>query len=68
MIGRRLLEIRKKKRLSQTELANLTGIKQQSISLYERGLQNASDENIVRICLALDVSADNLLGIQKKKK
>lgn len=48
---------------SQTELAELTGIKQTSISSWETGLNYPQYEGIRKLCRALHCSADELLGL-----
>lgn len=49
-----------------TNLAEVTGIDQGSISRYLSGTRSPNAERIKRIAETLDVSADDLLGIQRR--
>ena len=52
--------------LNQTELANKIGIKQSQVSEWLNGKSKPGYDNIKAICLALDISADRLLGLDEK--
>ena len=54
---------RLKQGLSQGELAQLVGVTQDSISLWELGKRLPDTRYIVLLCEALNISADYLLGI-----
>ena len=58
-----LRKYRKQKRMSQTELASFLGLSQRTISHYENGSAEPSLQNLFEICTTLQVSADELLGI-----
>lgn len=60
----RLLEALKRKGWSQKELAERTGLTPSAISLYVNGLRLLGQNTIVKLCKALGVSADWLLGIE----
>jgi ribosome-binding protein aMBF1 (putative translation factor) len=60
--GQRLRRIRKSKKLSQTALAEKTGIDNHAISNYEVGLILPSLSTLEWLCEALDVTATELLG------
>ncbi|MFA5037736.1 MAG: helix-turn-helix transcriptional regulator [Candidatus Izemoplasmatales bacterium] len=62
----RLKEIREEKGLSQRELARMTKIGNDQISRYESG-QKMNEDVIREICIALDVKADYLLGLNQNK-
>jgi len=62
-IGRRIATFRRKRGLTQTELANNVGIIQALVSDYERGKLKVSAEMAARIALALGISTDRMLGI-----
>ena len=62
MIGERLKEIRKVKKLRQEDLASAAGVKKSSISLYESGKNEPSDKIKVEISKLLNISIDYLLG------
>src|ERR1700712_4559983 len=52
-VGPRLTEGREARGLTQTSLAELTGIKSQSISHYEQGRQSPSPEALELLCESL---------------
>lgn len=53
-------KIRKRYGLSQVELAELIGVTQATISLYETGKRNINMETAQKIAIALEVSLDEL--------
>ena len=59
-------ELRKKKGLTQQQLAEKVGISNVSLSNYERGTQMPDLITLARIAVELDVSTDILLGIQEE--
>jgi len=65
--GNRLSMIRKSKGFTQVELAEKMGIIQVLISDYERGKLRPHHDMVARFAQALDVSADELLGIKLSK-
>lgn len=60
-IGARISEIRRSRRLTQEELAERMDVSIQMISNLEQGKKAIRPENIVKLCAALDVSADYVL-------
>jgi len=65
--GQRLSKIRKEKGYTQVELAEKLGIIQVLISDYERDKLRPYHEMIVRFAKALEISADELLGLKASK-
>ncbi len=61
-MGNRILIKRKKLNLSQEQLAEKAGISSQVISSAERGVKAVRPENLLKISIALGVSADYLLS------
>jgi transcriptional regulator with XRE-family HTH domain len=61
--GKRLARIRKEKGFTQVELAEKLGSIQTIISDYERGKSRPHADMITSIAIALDISADELLGL-----
>ena len=59
--GRRLREIRLKRRLSQEKLAELADLHRNYVGVVERGLQNPSLIIIVKLARALGVKPSKLL-------
>ena len=60
--GKRLRALRKSKGYRQGELANRIGIKQSILSLYELDKMQPTLERIEWFCVALNVTATELLG------
>ncbi len=65
--GQRLARIRKEKGFTQVELAKKMGIIQVLISDYERDKLRPYHETIANFAKALDVSADEILGLKASK-
>lgn len=63
--GNRLRQLRKEKRLTQQQLAELIGVKNSVISFYEVGERIPSPDVLRKLALALHVTADYLLGIER---
>ncbi len=64
-IGLRLARFRKRKGLTQEELGNIIGINQYQVSNYEIDRLHLSDDMIIRFAMALKVSTDAILGLEK---
>lgn len=62
-IGKRIAAIRKRRKMTQTDLANKLGIEQNSVSNYERGSNTPSIPVLITMSKVLDCSVDELLGI-----
>lgn len=67
-IGRRLARIRKEQGYTQVELAKRIGIIQALVSDYERDKLRLNAEMLVRFSQALNVSADEILGLNVGKR
>lgn len=61
----RLKELRLKKGLTQTELGEKVGVKQNTFTNWENGKREPSFENLVKLADLLDVSLDWLFGRDK---
>ena len=59
--GDRLKELRVQKKFSQTELADLVGLRYAHISRYENGGSRPSADMLMKLSKALHVSTDYLL-------
>ncbi len=64
IFAQRLKELRKEKKLSQAEFANILHIKQQSYARYELDTSEPSYEMLVQIANFFEVSTDFLLGLK----
>lgn len=62
-----LKSARKKAGLKQGQLAEIIGVTQKDISRWENGVYSPGTDMLIRLCKALDVSADTLLGINKNE-
>ena len=66
-IGERLAALRKAKGLTQIDVAHALEITQTLISKYERGDLLLHGELVAQFAGVLGVSADDILGIEKKR-
>lgn len=63
ILGQRLLELREKRKVSQTAIAALLGVTRTQVSDIENGKSGTSLERFYQLCEYYKVSADYLLGI-----
>jgi len=61
----KLKDVRTKKKLKQSELAEKLNSTQQLVSQYENGLKTPSLDRLVEIAQILDVSLDELVEFKK---
>jgi len=62
----RLKELRKEKGLTQVELSQLSGVPQNQISRFEKGM-SMNEEYIIIFAKTFKVSSDYFLGLKEKK-
>lgn len=60
-MGDRLFERRRQLRLTQEEVAEKAGVTSQMISTAELGKKALRPENIIKLCMVLEISTDYLL-------
>ena len=60
-IGKRIVALRKKRSLTQAQLAELLGISIKHCSSVERGVSSFSLELLIELCKIFDVSLDYLV-------
>lgn len=60
-----LKSARTKAGLKQQQLAEKIDVTQKDISRWENGVYSPNTDMLIRLCKALDVSADTLLGINQ---
>lgn len=65
--GKKLLELRKARGLTQVELAELTGSTQRAISYYENEAGYPPATAIMALAKALRVTTDELLGLEQRE-
>ena len=63
-IGERIRQLRKRRGLTQTELARTVGVQQPLISQYERGELRIHGALVAAVAHALNASADEVLGLK----
>ncbi|MBQ9518556.1 MAG: helix-turn-helix transcriptional regulator [Firmicutes bacterium] len=64
-IGERLHNLRKEKRLTQKQVAELIGVQNSIISFYEVGERIPSPQMIIKLAAVFHVSTDYLMGVEK---
>lgn len=57
----KIKELREKRKLTQVQLEELSNVSHNYISEVERGLHDTSIEVLVKLCIALKVSPNELL-------
>ena len=64
LFATRVKELRKQKRLSQTELGDVLGLTHKSISTIESGVRGTTIEKLILLAKFFEVSTDYLLGLK----
>ncbi len=64
-ISERLFNLRKNKKLSQEELANILGVSRQTISKWETGESTPDFDKIIPLCEFYEITSDELLSGKK---
>ena len=64
IFSEKLRVFRMKKGLTQSKLADMLGVKPNTVSNYEKGISSPDLDMFVKIVNILDVSPSNLLGIE----
>lgn len=67
-LGRRLLEARRQRRLTQRDLGDLVGIAPEVIGRIERGAATPRADTLAVLATALHASTDALLGLAEPKR
>lgn len=62
IVGHVITEFRKRKRMSQEVLSGLAGIARTHLSAIEHGERKPTLETFYRICCALDVPMETVIG------
>lgn len=68
MINENIYRIRKEKRMTQEALALKIGTSVRNVASWESGAHTMSVENLIKVCKALEVSSDYLLGLTGVRK
>lgn len=64
-MGERIAIKRKEKKLTQEQMAEIVGVSLQTVSNIECGKKSTRPENIAKICVALNATADYIILGQK---
>ena len=64
----RMAWLRDCKNITQKEIADYLGIKQQQYARYEKGINIMPVTYLKKICEYLNVSSDYLIGLEEKEK
>lgn len=67
ILGKRIKDIRKQKKLTQSDLSKLTGFKQNTISSHENGKRGIDELDIQIYCEALKITPAELFGKEKEE-
>ena len=66
--GNRLKNLRLRKRMTQSDLAERLGVTKSVISAYETGLRMPSYDILIKISRIFRVTTDYLLGLESKQE
>ena len=65
IVAKNILFYRKQKRFSQKTLADKIGVKHNTISSWESCINSVDIDSLFKICNALDISVNTMLGIDE---
>ena len=68
MIGQRIRDLRKQKRMPQTELAKSAGVSQTTVTAWETGKAEPSSSAVAKLADIFNVTTDYLLGRPNKQE
>ena len=61
-IGKNILESMKVKGITQSELAKLLGVKQNTVSQWINGVNEPNCQTIVKLCYVLEITPNEIFG------
>lgn len=64
MYGLRIRELRKEKKLTQKQLADVLDVDFRTVSFWESETYEPSIKQIIKLCAFFEVSADYIIGIK----
>ena len=67
MLGERISELRRRRKMTQSQLADYLSVSLNSVSLYERNLSTPDDDTKIKIAELFDVSMDYLMGTSSQE-
>jgi transcriptional regulator with XRE-family HTH domain len=65
--GKRIAEARRQRGLTQQQFADLLGVSRKMVDYYERRATNVTADVVKKLSAVLNVSADDLLGLESKR-
>lgn len=65
LVGRRIRSVRRVRRVSQKQLANILDVHFSTISHWESGNYIPTLENLIKTCIFLNIRLDYIIGFQK---
>ncbi|MCZ0892012.1 helix-turn-helix transcriptional regulator [Ligilactobacillus saerimneri] len=68
MIGQKIRDLRKQRKMSQTELANILHVSQQTVTAWETGKAEPASSAVANLADYFNVTTDYLLGRPEEKK
>jgi len=67
LLGERIRDLRKKRGLTQIDLAERTGLPQSHVSEVERGMSLPNVVTLLRLAIALDCKVTDLVSVFNKR-
>lgn len=67
-ISKKLAEAIEQSGMTQTELANKIGVRQQQVSSYIKGKNLPALDTLSKICSVLDLDANEILCVERDKQ
>ena len=67
-LGTRLSELLKNNQIQQKQFAKYIGVQEQTVGRYIKGTSQPNAEVIIKMVKVLNVSADYLLGTERRTK
>lgn len=64
----RMRDLREGKKLTQKQISEVLGIRQQVYSKYELGVRSLPLEHLIKLCKYYDASADWILGLSGEEE
>lgn len=65
-IATNLFKYRKRKKMTQKELAEKLGVQHNTISTWENGINSIDVDTLYKICIILDISINDIFGYKEK--
>ena len=66
-IGERVRRVRQAKGFTQARLAETLGTRDTNVSNIERGIRGLTVQQLVRLCKALKIPSDEILGLKESR-